>query len=122
MTFWTDKKILITGGAGFFGSRVVDELLQKCVQKENIAIPRSREIDLRVWKNCVDVVKDSDIIIHLAARVGGIGYKPGVPGPALLRQCNHGHPDDRGRPAGERGEVRDCRDHLCVPQVHPGPV
>jgi GDP-L-fucose synthase len=79
MTFWADKTILITGGAGFFGSQVVNQLLHKGVAKENIRIPRSRYIDLRKWENCVRVVKDTDIVIHLAAKVGGIGYNQAYP-------------------------------------------
>ena len=79
MTFWSDKKILITGGAGFFGSEVVRQLRSIGAPDENILIPRSREIDLRKWENCVHVVQDQDIVIHLAARVGGIGFNQAYP-------------------------------------------
>ena len=75
-----NKKILLTGGAGFLGSYVVAELLRNSAKKENIVIPRSRETDLRKMENCRKSVKDMDILIHLAGNVGGIGKNLKLPG------------------------------------------
>ena len=80
MTFWDNKQILLTGGSGFLGSHVVSELKAHGVDSANIHIPRSKDIDLRVWENCVNVVQDIDVVIHLAANVGGIGYNQNNPG------------------------------------------
>lgn len=75
---WRNKKILVTGGNGFLGSRVVAELQKKFPL--SITKPSGKDCDLRLLGNCKEAVKDVDVIFHLAANVGGIGLNQKKPG------------------------------------------
>ncbi|MFZ7943339.1 GDP-L-fucose synthase family protein [Neobacillus sp. 19] len=74
------KKIMVTGGAGFLGSHVIEQFKEKgCAE---LIIPRSHQYDLRDSSVAFSLVKDTkpDIIVHLAASVGGIGANSKKPG------------------------------------------
>ncbi|MBI4525496.1 MAG: GDP-L-fucose synthase [Deltaproteobacteria bacterium] len=80
MSFWAAKRVTVTGGAGFLGSFLVEKLRTRGCR--DIFVPRSREYDL-VEAGCVKrLYRDArpDIVIHLAARVGGIGANRANPG------------------------------------------
>ena len=80
MSFWTTKRVTITGGAGFLGREIV-----RLVQEEGcreVFVPRSREYDLVDGGAVRRMLDDSrpELVIHLAARVGGIGANRANPG------------------------------------------
>ncbi len=67
-----DKKIVVTGGGGFLGGYVVRALKKRGVK--HIFVPRSKDYDLRERDICRKVIGDAQIVIHLAAQIGGIGF------------------------------------------------
>ena len=69
--FWKKKKVLVTGGSGFLGSHLVGKLKDLGA---DVFAPGSKDFDLRLKDKCRTVVKNQDIVIHLAAKVGGIGF------------------------------------------------
>ena len=77
---WCDKRVVVTGGAGFLGRVVCEKLEQRgCTQ---VCIPRSAEFDLRDRDAIVRLFSSArpHVVIHLAAVVGGIGANQANPG------------------------------------------
>lgn len=75
--FFKDKRVLVTGAQGFLGSNLIPYLKRRGAKK--LFTPSINELDLREKENCVRAVRGMDIVIHLAAKVGGIGYNREVP-------------------------------------------
>ena len=80
MSRWTEKKIMVTGGSGFLGSHVVERLQKEGCRR--IIVPRSSEYDLRDPLASKKLIANTrpDLIIHLAASVGGIEANRKNPG------------------------------------------
>jgi len=78
----TNKKITVTGGAGFLGRFVLAALKKRGVEDANVFVPRRKDYDLTVEADVVRLYDDAkpDVVIHLAAEVGGIGANRDHPG------------------------------------------
>lgn len=80
MSKWRDERVTVTGGAGFLGSFVVEKLRERGCRE--IFIPRSKEYDLVQMEAVRQLYRDTrpNVVIHLAAKVGGIGANQKNPG------------------------------------------
>ncbi len=79
--FWQEQVVIVTGGAGFLGRHVVEELESKGVSQ--VVVPRSADYDLRDKSAVIQLFEDNPtatMVIHLAATVGGIGINREHPG------------------------------------------
>ena len=76
--FWNGKRVVVTGGRGFLG-RAVTGMLDEL--GASVSAPSSEEYDLRVAQAARAVVDGAKVVIHLAARVGGIGFNLRNPAP-----------------------------------------
>lgn len=98
--FWKDKKVLVTGGAGFIGSNLVELLVSLGSQvrvvdnlergkKEYLSHSLDNivfvDTDLRSKETCKKLCRGADVVFHLAAKVGGIGYYLQKPGEVILQ-------------------------------------
>jgi GDP-L-fucose synthase len=78
---WQNERVIVTGGSGFLGSHLVNDLREQ--HTGEIIIPRKADYDLRLEDNVIRLYDDNPkatMVIHLAATVGGIGANREHPG------------------------------------------
>lgn len=119
------QKVCVTGGAGFVGRYVVDILRQRGVIEDRLLVPRRTDYDLTVEYDVARLYDEfrPDVVIHLAAVVGGIGANRSQPGRFFYENLVMGvHLIEQGRRQGLRkfvhvGTVCSYPKHCCVPFV-----
>jgi GDP-L-fucose synthase len=99
--FWTDKRVVVTGGAGFLGSFICERL--RAMGAREVFVPKIEDYDLTDVVAVRKVYADArpDIVLHLAAEVGGIGANQANPGRYFYSNMAMGlHLIEEGRKAG----------------------
>lgn len=116
--FWEGRAVTVTGGAGFLGRVVVDKL--QALNAE-VRVIRSADYDLRDADAARAAVEGSQIVLHLAARVGGIGFNRRNPAPLIYDNLSMGtHVFEQSRLAGVEKLVAACS--VCAyPKFTPVP-
>jgi GDP-L-fucose synthase len=116
--FWEEKKVTVTGGAGFLGKAAVRQLEQLGAL---VRVIRSSEHDLRDAEQARDAVEGAEVVLHLAARVGGIGFNRRNPAPLAYDNTIMGaHVFEQSRQAGVQKLVAACS--VCAyPKFTPVP-
>ncbi len=121
MSYWNNRRVVVSGGSGFLGSFVVEKL--RAAGCQEITVPRSREYDLREKSEALRLYKEArpDIFIHLAAVVGGIGANRANPGRFFYDNAAMGlHAIEAARTAGIEKFV--CAGTICsYPKFTPVP-
>jgi GDP-L-fucose synthase len=79
-SFWSGKPVVVTGGAGFLGKPTVRMLTELGA---DVRVPRSADSDLTDPAACREAVDGAEVVLHLAANVGGIGYNRRNPAPLI---------------------------------------
>jgi GDP-L-fucose synthase len=117
--FWQNKRVLVTGASGFLGQHVVNLLKEK--SPKELSCPSHKEFDLRDKDNCAKVLRGKDIVIHLAANVGGIGYNRQFPATLFYDNILMGvHMMEEARKAGVEKYVA-VGTVCCYPKFTPVP-
>jgi GDP-L-fucose synthase len=115
---WRKRAVTVTGGAGFLG-RVVVRMLR--AMDADVRVVRSAEFDLRTAEAARAAVEGSQIVLHLAAQVGGIGFNQRMPAPLVYDNLSMGiHVFEQSRLAGVEKLVAACS--VCAyPKLTPVP-